>query len=106
MGGRGRRGYGGGGACCCDVGTDGGGGAEEVDDGGFLVVGEAEEETEVARGESALGVVFVEAGDAGGEGLAEGGVGVVGVGAVDDAGDELEGEGGVDAVAAALAEAA
>lgn len=99
-------GPGGGGAGGGYVGLDGGGGAEEEDARGLLVVGEAKEQAQVFGGEAADGVVLIAAGEAGLERLAEGGVGVIGGGVVDDVGDELEGEWRVDAVALALAEAA
>lgn len=56
------------GSCGGDVGFDGGGGSMEEECGGFCPVGEAEEESEVLGGESADGVVLVEACDAGDEG--------------------------------------
>lgn len=75
------------------MGFDGGRSAVEADGVGFGPVGYAEEEAEVFGRKSACGIVLVEAGDAGLEGPAEGFVGVVGVGAVDNVGNELEGEG-------------
>lgn len=96
----------GGGAGGGYVGLDGGGGAEEEDARGLLVVGEAKEQAQVFGGEAADGIVLIAAREAGLERLAEGGVGVIGRGVVDDVGDELEGEWRVDAVAFALAEAA
>lgn len=103
------------GACGADVAEEGGrsGGAgvgtvraRNIYMCGLLVVGEAEDEAEVAVGESALGVVLVEARDAGHERAAQGVVGVVGRGVVDDVGDECEGEWRVHAVSAAVAYAA
>lgn len=84
------------GACCADVGLYGvccgGGVGGDADVVCLLVVGYAEEQAEVFFGESAVGVVESEAGDAGGEWLGEFLVGVVGFAVVDDVGDEVEGE--------------
>lgn len=73
--------------------------------GGCLVVSEAEKEAQIFGRQAALGVVLVAARDAREEGLAEGLVGVVLLIVIYNARDEVESEGGVDTVAAALAKA-
>lgn len=52
-----------------NIGLHGGRSAAKVKTGGFGPVGDAEEEAEILGGESALGIILVEAGDAGDEGL-------------------------------------
>lgn len=94
------------GACGKEIGRDGGNGVLYGYGVGFLEIGQAEEELEVLGYESAKGIVFVKTTGTDGQGLAQGVIGIIHPTIVDDVGNELEGQGGVYAVATALAETA